>query len=418
MKQSTLFLRTQKTAPKDETAVNAQLLIRANFIEKLMAGVYSYLPLGFRVREKIMNIIREEMNALGSAELLMPALHPRSVWDTTGRWEGMKKIMYQFNDGSGKELGLGPTHEEIVVLLARNVIHSYQDLPCSVYQIQIKYRNEPRAKSGLLRGREFTMKDLYSFHADETSLDEFYELSKKAYQKIFNRCGLKSFITEASGGDFSKVHSHEFMVESKAGEDEILLCRLCGYAENKEIASFKKGELCTKCGSGVVEHANAIEVGNIFRLGTRFSEPTKCVYKDRTGAIHPVVMGSYGIGIERLIGTIVEVHNDKQGMLWPVAVAPFQAHLLLIGAETSELKKFAEHVHNCLTQDGIEVLFDDRSGMSAGEKFADADLIGIPWRLVVSEKLLASKKVELKKRTEKESTTIKLEELKSHITKQ
>lgn len=418
MRQSILLLRTQKDAPKDEQAINAQLLIRGNFVEKLMAGVYSYLPLGFRVREKIMQIIREEMNALGSAEILMPALHPRSVWDATNRWESMKKIMYQFDDGSGKEIGLGPTHEEVVVLIARNIIHSYTDLPRSVYQIQTKYRNEPRAKSGLLRGREFTMKDLYSFHTNEASLEEFYELSKKAYQKVFARCGLKSYITEASGGDFSKTNSHEFMVESDAGEDEMLFCRLCGYAENKEIATLKKGEICTKCGDGVAELVHVIEVGNIFKLGTRFSEAVKCVYRDKEGATHPVVMGSYGIGIERLIGTIVELSNDEHGIIWPESVAPYTAHILVIGKTSLDLMKFAESVYTSLLKEGVDVLFDDREGISPGEKFSESDLIGIPWRIVVSEKNLVSGKIEVKRRGKDDIIMIKPEQLKQTIAKQ
>ncbi|MBI5733063.1 hypothetical protein HY967_03845, partial [Candidatus Jorgensenbacteria bacterium] len=305
MRQSQLFLRTQREAPKDEVAINAQLLIRGNFVHKLMAGVYSYLPLGFRVRDKIMTIIREEMNKLGASELLMPALHPRSVWDPTDRWEGLSKIMYQFKDHSGRDVGLGPTHEEVIALIAKNIILSYQDLPLSIYQIQTKFRDEPRAKSGLLRGREFTMKDLYSFHIDENSLLEFYERVRLAYFNVFNRCGLKSYATEASGGDFSKEYSHEFMVESDAGEDEIFLCRLCGFAQNSAISKCKNGDRCIKCGSGVLEKVKSIEVGNIFKLGTRFSKPIDLLYKDKTGDARPVVMGSYGIGVERLIGTVV-----------------------------------------------------------------------------------------------------------------
>ncbi|MEK7506015.1 MAG: aminoacyl--tRNA ligase-related protein, partial [Patescibacteria group bacterium] len=242
MRQSHLFFKTQKDFPKDETSANAQFLIRANFVQKLMAGAYSFLPLGWRVIEKIQNVIREEMNALGASEILMPALHPRSAWDVTGRWEGMSKVMYQFKDRAGHEFGLGPTHEEIVTPLAKPIISSYADLPLSVYQIQMKFRDEPRAKSGLIRGRQFIMKDLYSFHENETSLEEYYDEARKAYLKVFSRLGLKAYVTEASGGDFTKNISHEFMVESEAGEDEILLCRLCGFARNKEIAELKAEE--------------------------------------------------------------------------------------------------------------------------------------------------------------------------------
>lgn len=414
MKQSQLFLRTQRDYPKDEEAINAKLLTRANYIYKLMAGVYALLPLGYRVKEKVMRIIREEMNALGSAEMLMPALHPRAVWDVTGRWEGLSKIMYQFKDSFGKELGLGPTHEEIIAAIATKVIFSYNDLPLSIYQIQTKFRNEPRAKSGLLRGREFTMKDLYSFHTDEKSLDEFYEKAKKAYSRVFERCGLTAYVTQASGGDFSKQYSHEFMVESPAGEDESLLCRKCGWAQNAQISQLKKGDACPECKSDL-DKAFTIEVGNIFRLGTRFSEPNKLLYKDAAGAPHPVVMGSYGIGVERLMGTVVETSHDDAGIIWPEAIAPARVHLLLVGEADEKLKKFAERVYTTLTKGNVEVLFDDRPGVRAGEKFADADLIGIPWRMVVSEKTLAEEKVEVRRRGEKESRLLPLHEfMKAH----
>ncbi|MDI6820674.1 MAG: His/Gly/Thr/Pro-type tRNA ligase C-terminal domain-containing protein [Patescibacteria group bacterium] len=411
MLQSRLFLRTQNEPPKDEVAINAQLLIRANFIHKLMAGVYSYLPLGFRVREKVIKIIREEMNALHAAELLMPALHPRSIWDMTGRWEGLSKIMYQFKDQSGRELGLGPTHEEVIALIAKSIIFSYNDLPLAVYQIQTKFRDEARPKSGLLRGREFTMKDLYSFHIDQNSLNEFYEMAKKAYYKVFNRCGLKSYATEASGGDFSKEISHEFMVESEAGEDTTMICRLCGWAQNKSISEHKAGGRCPKCSSGVLEEMKSIEAGNIFKLGTKYSEPFGLNYKDKKGELRPVVMGCYGIGVERIIGTVVEVHYDEKGMIWPEAIAPAHAHLLLIGEAKPPLKKFALQVYNWLVKENIEVLFDDRGNVSAGEKFVDADLIGLPWRLVVSEKTLVQESVEVKERSKKEIKLVKLKDL-------
>jgi len=409
MRQSKLFLRTQREFPKDEVAVNSQLLLKANFVHKLMAGVYSLLPLGFRVREKIIRIIREEMDKLG-AEILMPALHPRSVWEPTNRWQVFSKVMYQFKDHGGREIGLGPTHEEVVAEIGKNIIFSYDDLPLAVYQIQTKFRDEARPKSGLLRGREFTMKDLYSFHIDEFSLEEFYERTKESYEKIFRNCGLKSYITEASGGDFSK-YSHEFMVVSEAGEDEIFFCPLCNWSQNKEIAEVKDGDSCSKCHDGVLEKKRAIEVGNIFKLGTKFSAPINFLYKDKTGQTRPVVMGSYGIGIERLLGTIVEVHHDDSGIIWPESVAPFRVHLLLIGETKEELKKFGEKVYNGLVKEGVEVLYDDRARVTAGEKFTDADLIGIPYRAVVSEKTLVQDKIEIKKRNEKEVRLLKFKEL-------
>ncbi|MBI2279012.1 MAG: hypothetical protein HYU81_03055 [Candidatus Brennerbacteria bacterium] len=413
MRQSTLFLKTQREAPKDETAVNAKLLLRANFIHKLMAGVYTMLPLGFRVREKAMAIIREEMDKLG-AEMLMPALHPRAVWDATGRWDVLSKVMYQFKDHGGRDVGLGPTHEEVVAEIGRFVIGSYQDLPKAVYQIQTKFRDEERPKSGLLRGREFTMKDLYSFHADTASLEEFYERVKNSYLSIFKRAGLTALVTEASGGDFSK-YSHEFMVEADAGEDFVLLCRRCGFARNAEIAEEKQGNLCPKCGTGALEGIAAIEVGNIFKLGTRFSEPARLVFKDPTGASHPVIMASYGIGVERLIGTIAEIHHDERGLVWPDAVAPFSAHLLLVEAGDESVRVFADDVYRELTERGVETLYDDRAGVSAGEKFADADLLGIPWRIVASDRTRASGAVEIKRRDAALAALVKISELSAFL---
>jgi len=410
MLQSKLFFKAQKEFPKDEQSVNAQLLIRANFIHKLMAGVYSFLPLGQLVREKIMNIIREEMNALGAFEMIMPALHPRSVWDATGRWETMAEIMYQFKDKAGREVGLGPTHEEVIALIGKQIISSYQDLPLAVYQIQTKFRNEARPKSGLLRGREFTMKDLYSFHADLSSLNEFYDQSKQAYLNVFERCGLRAYITEASGGDFSK-YSHEFMVEAEAGEDEILLCRLCEFAQNKNISKLKAKEMCPNCKSGVLDKVKSIEVGNIFKLGTRFSEPVSLVYKDKEGKAHPVIMASYGIGVERLMGTIVEVHHDKNGIIWPESVAPAKVHLLLIGEAEPDLKNFSDRVYNDLVKSGVSVLYDDRSNLSAGEKLVEADLLGLPYRLIVSDKTFVQGKAELKERAKGQAKLMKIPEL-------
>jgi prolyl-tRNA synthetase len=260
------------------------------------------------------------------------------------------------------------------------------------------------------------MKDLYSFHADETSLAEFYEEVKKAYLKVFKRMELTAFVTEASGGDFSKEHSHEFMVETSAGEDETVLCRLCGYAENKEISALKEEGECPQCQNGIVEIVATSEVGNIFKLGTRFSEPLQLRYRDRNGALHPVIMASYGIGIDRLVGTLVEVHHDGRGMIWPTSVAPAMAHLIVLG-EDAVVRAYADKVYDALRHKGTEVLYDDRSGLSAGEKFVDADLIGIPWRLVVSEKTLVHEKVEVKSRRDTKTSLVALKALPGHIIK-
>ena len=402
MRQSQLFGKTLRESPKDEVSANAKFLERGGFIYKTMAGVYDYLPLGYRVLDKINNLIREEMNAIGGQEILLSALQPKERWARTGRWEGLKDIMYQFKDHSGREVGLGATHEEALAEIARRSISSYKDLPIYVYQIQTKFRDEPRAKSGLIRGREFLMKDLYSFHADEKDLSKFYNVADKAYRKIFSRCGLEFYVTEASGGTFTKEFTHEYQVLSEAGEDWILFCASCRYAQNKEVSKMQEGDSCPKCG-GDIKIKKSIEIGNIFKLGTKFSEAFGLYYTDAGGLKKPVVMGSYGIGPGRLLATIVEKHHDQKGILWPEVVAPFQVHLLQLPSSKKigekKVRHTAEMLVTKLLEKGVEVLYDDRADKSAGEKFADADLIGIPWRVVASENTLAKGGVELKPRS-------------------
>ena len=394
MKQSQLFTKTQKNAPAGENSLNAQLLIRGGFIDKLMAGAYSFLPLGFRVMKKIENIIREEMNAIGGEEISMPALHPKENWERTGRWNSMDDL-YKVKDKSDREFALGPTHEEVVVPLAKKYIQSYKDIPFAVYQFQNKFRMELRAKSGLLRDREFLMKDLYSFHIEEKDLDAYYGKAKSAYLKVFERAGLKekTYFTFASGGSFSK-YSHEFQTLCEAGEDTIYICEKCQTAVNKEIKH--ETPKCPECGGGKFREEKSIEIGNIFKLKDKFTKPFNLTVTGESGKPAIVIMGCYGIGLSRLMGTIVEVHHDEKGIIWPESVAPFKVHLINLGK-----KEEAEKIYNDLEKNNIEVLYDDREDASAGEKFADADLIGIPLRAVVSEKSLASGGVEVKKRGEK-----------------
>ncbi len=407
MRQSKLFGHTQKQAPKDEVSTNAKLLTRAGFIDKLTSGVYTYLPLGMRVLNKIKDIVRDEMNGLGGQEILMPALQPKEVWQVTNRWtDPGKEVMFQFVGRSGKEYGLGWTHEEIITPLVKKFVSSYKDLPVYLYQIQDKFRDEPRAKSGLLRGLEFSMKDLYSFHRDEKDLEDFYNKAMAAYQRVFSRCGLDSLVTEASGGSFSK-YSHEFQVLTPFGEDTIFYCKKCSYAQNQEISKLKAGDKCPKCGGDIAE-GKAVEVGNIFQLKTKYSAPFKFDYADESGAKKPVIMGCYGIGPSRVMGTVAEVYNDDKGLSWPENIAPFTIHLLVLGKDKKETDK-AEKVYERLTKEGFEVLFDDRIDASAGQKFADADLIGIPYRLVVSEK--TNDQIELKKRSDKTATLLSLDQL-------
>ncbi len=397
MRQSTASYFIRKEVPKDEEAQNAQLLIRAGYIDKLMAGVYSFLPLGLRVLRNIENIIREEMNALGAEELLLPVLHPREIWEKTGRWESLD-VLFKVTSKDKREYALGPTHEEVIVPVAQKTIFSYKDLPLGLYQIQTKFRDEARAKSGLLRGREFLMKDLYSFHTSEDDLEAYYQKVTDAYKTIFKRLSLDALLVEASGGSFSR-YSHEFQVETETGEDSIVLCRACSFAQNREINDAKEGDACSSCGEKL-EVVTASEVGNIFKLKTKYSEPFNLLFSDEKGESHPVIMGCYGIGVSRLMGVIAELFHDEKGLIWPSAVAPYQVHLLGLSTsdekETEMIFKRADEVYTTLQNAGISVLFDDRKDISAGEKFVESDLVGIPLRLVISKR--TGDKIEFKER--------------------
>jgi len=412
MRQSKLFTKTRKEAPADEVSKNAEFLVRGGFVHKEMAGVYSYLPLGLRVLRKIENIIREEMNKVGGQEVLMSTFQPKDNWEKTGRWTGMDDL-YKVTDSSGREVALGPTHEEIVVPILKNYITSYKDFPVVVYQIQNKFRMELRAKSGMLRGREFIMKDMYSFHTSQEDFEKFYEKMKEVYKTVFSRVGIGhlTYLTFASGGTFSK-YSHEFQTITAAGEDTMYLDEASGVALNKEVLN---DEVLTQLHlerEKLVEH-KSIEVGNIFDLKTKYSKPFDLSFTDEKGEKHIVLMGCYGIGLGRLMGTVVEALSDDKGIIWPEAVAPFQIHLVALGEDEAVLKE-AEKVYESLLKSGVEVLFDDRAGLSAGEKFSDADLLGIPLRAVVSArslKDLSSGGIEIKKRIEEKGKIISLEEL-------
>lgn len=411
MRQSQLFTKTRKEAPKDEVSKNAQLLIRAGFVHKEMAGVYSYLPLGLRVLEKINSIIRDEMGKLGATELHMTVLQNPEIWEKTDRWSDEKvDNWFKTKLKAGGDVGLGFTHEEDIANLMRQHISSYRDLPLSAYQIQTKFRNEQRAKSGIMRGREFLMKDLYSFHSSQEDLDTFYEKAKQTYQSVFSRVGLgeKTFVTFASGGIFAK-YSHEFQTVSDAGEDTIHISREKNIAVNEEVFT---DEVLTDLSleRGSLETATSIEVGNIFKLGTRFSEPLGLFFKNENEEMKPVIMGSYGIGPGRLMGTIIETLSDEKGMVWPASVAPFQIHLIALRA-----KEEGDALYERLTKAGVEVFYDDREEVSAGEKFADADLIGLPYRVVISEKTLKEGKLELKMRGNGEVKMITEEELRTLV---
>ena len=417
MRQSQLFTKTRKEASSEEVSRNAELLIRGGFIHKELAGVYSYLTLGLRVLKKIENIIREEMNKVGGQEVLMSSMQPKENWEKTGRWETMTDL-YKVSDISGREVALGPTHEEIVVPILKNYVSSYKNFPknssLAIYQIQNKFRMELRAKSGILRGREFMMKDMYSFHTSAEDFEKFYEKMKEIYKTIFDRVGIGhlTYLTFASGGTFSK-YSHEFQTITSLGEDTIYIDEASGTALNKEVLNDEVLIQFHLIKEKLVEH-KSIEVGNIFDLKTKYSKPFDLSFTDDQEQKHPVLMGCYGIGLSRLMGTVVEVLSDDKGIIWPESIAPFQVHLLALG-EDKEVKEQAGKVYESLERNNIEVLFDDREGISAGEKFADADLLGMPYRVVVSERSLKEKGVEIKKRNEEKGKIISFKELLAQI---
>ncbi len=407
MRQSQLFTKTRKEAPSDEVSKNAQLLIRAGYIHKEMAGVYTLLPLGLKVVNNIMHIIRDEMNQAGGQELSMTALQDIEVWKKTNRWIDNPDVDVWFTTKlkNETELGLGFTHEEPITRIAAQYVNSYRDLPFAAYQFQTKFRNETRAKSGIMRTREFIMKDMYTFCVDQKQQDEYYEKIKQAYINVFNRLGLgdKTYVTFASGGVFAK-YSHEFQTITDAGEDEIYISDEKKIAINKEVLNdevlkdlgLKKEDLRV---------AKSVEVGNIFNLGTRFSEKLNLNYKNEQGVELPVVMGSYGIGPARAMGTIVEVMSDENGIVWPYTVAPFALHIVSLFKDVNdEAYTVSKDLYEKLSKSGVEVLWDDRENMGAGEKFTDADLLGMPMRVTVSAKSLIAGGVEIKERIEKDKT--------------
>ncbi len=431
MLQSRLFSKTLRDAPKDEETANAKLLVRAGYVDKLMAGAYSYMPLGVRVLKKIEQVVREEMDAMGGQEVLMPMLHPKANWQATGGWDSID-VLFKIKSRTEKEYALGQSEEEVVTPLVMSRIQTYKDLPVAVYQIHWKFRDELRAKSGLLRGREFFMKDMYSFHESQEDFDRFYGVAKQAYLKVFERLGLVAKVTEASGGSFSEKISYEFMVLTDAGEDDILYCDACEFCVNAEIAKQKEKDACPKCGppngearpkggKGSLTKARASEVGNVFDLGQKYGKDFDLAFMDREGKRQYPVMGCYGIGISRLMGVLAEKFHDESGLLWPHAVAPFDVHLLRLGstsakaaadeqgtssspkastvakalADETEGHSTGSEVYQDLQAAGLTVLYDERA-VSAGQKFADADLIGIPWRAILSPK--TGDKIEVKRR--------------------
>lgn len=412
MRHTHLFTKTRKEAPADEVAKNAELLIRGGYIYKNMAGVYSFLPLGLKVIERINTIIREEMDGIGGQELHMPSLQDPALWKATNRWDDdVVDVWFKSNLAAGGEVGLAWTHEEVLTDIMRHFVHSYKDLPKFPYQIQTKFRNEVRAKSGIMRTREFWMKDMYSFCADEEQHNTFYENAAEAYHRIFDRVGIgaQTYKTFASGGAFTKF-SHEFQTLAEAGEDIVYVNEEKHIAVNEEV--LEEADLSEL---GVTRDEltkrKSIEVGNIFSLGTKFSEALGLTYRDESGEQKPAIMGSYGIGPARVMGTIVDLLADENGIVWPESVAPYRVHLVGLNLDDEEIRDYAEGIYTALTKRGVSVLFDDRIDARAGEKFADSDLLGMPYRIVVSRKTKEQNGFEVVTRIDGTSRVLTEEEL-------
>ena len=413
MRISNLVSKTSKTAPADETAKNAQLLIQAGYVYKVMAGVYAYTPLGLRVLEKIKQIVREEMNAVGGQELIMSSLQHKETWEKTGRWDDKTvDVWFKSKLQDGTEVGLAWSHEETIMEMMQQFVQSYKDLPNSVYQFQTKLRNELRAKSGIMRGREFVMKDMYSLHATSEDCDSYYDKVIEAYKKCYERLGIgdSTFVTFASGGAFTKF-SHEFQTICDAGEDVLYVNDDHSVAVNEEVLEEAAAELGIDKTS--LKPVKSAEVGNIFKFGTEKSEQMGIYYTDKDGTQKPIYLASYGIGITRVMGVLVEKFADEAGLVWPENVAPYQVYLVQIGDVDSEAQK----LYDDLRSKNIEVLWDDRDERP-GAKFADADLLGIPHRVVISPKTIESNQLEYKSRTEKESKQLTFEELIDKLSRQ
>lgn len=416
MRQSELFSKTKKETIREETSEGYKFLVKGDFVERISSGVYALLPLGYKVHRKIEDIIRQEMDSLSGQEVFLVSLIDKGLWQETGRWTAIDPPLFKTKDRHQKEFGLGSTHEEVMVKLAQSRIFSYKDLPKYLYQIQTKFRNELRATGGLLRTREFVMKDLYSFHSSKEDFEDYFERVAESYEKIFKRCGLQTIKSEASGGTISgSTKTFEFQVESKVGEDKVVCCPSCEFAANKEVCSRKQGQSCPGCGSPLKE-ISTIEVGHIFSLGTKYSKPFDLYFTNQKGEKELVWMGCYGIGLGRLMGTIAEVHHDAKGLCWPKEVAPYVCHLIQLGPG-KKIKTASEKIYSKLKQENIEVLYDDREEANAAEKLHDADLLGMPVRIVVSAKTLGENRVELKERKAEKVELVQIERLSQSLLK-
>lgn len=409
MKYTKMFVKTLKTAPSAADTANHRLLVQAGFVRQVMAGVYSYLPLGLRVLNKISKIVREEMDSIDAQEVLMPILHPSALWKQTGGWDKID-VLFKVKSRTDREYALAQSNEETVTPLAKEWIHSAKDLPLAIYHINWKFRDELRSKSGIMRGREFLMKDMYSFHATQEDFDNFYAKAKVAYMNVYKRLGLVAKATEASGGAFTEKVSYEFEVLTDAGEAPVLYCDKCDYCVNvDDIKTYKLGDECPICHKDNLKSAMASEVGNVFDLGTKYSKAFELSINDSEGNKIFPIMGCYGIGISRTMGVIVEKFNDERGIVWPASIAPFTVHLCSLNTNDEAVIQKADAIYESLTKAGIEVLYDERTDVGAGQKLGEADMIGCPIRAVVSTK--TGDQIEVKMRNEKDSKLVSLEEL-------
>ncbi len=404
---SKFFIPTLKEVPIGVEAVSHRLLLRSGLVSMLTSGVYSYLPLGWRVLNKIQDIIREEMNKAGAIELFLPCLQPIDLWKQTGRDQTLSEVMIRFEDKRGRAMCLGPTHEEVITDLVKNFVQSYRQLPLNLYQIQTKFRDEIRPRFGIVRACEFMMKDAYSFDRDKAGLEKNYQAMYTAYQNIFERCGLKAIVVEADSGAMGGDVSHEFMVPAAIGEDSVVACSQCGDSKGIQPGQ-EEGSLCPKCKNGILEKHVAIELGHIFQLGTKYSQAQNALFLDEDGKQKPIIMGCYGIGVSRLIAAIIEKNNDAAGIIWPVAVAPFTVEILPLPVSEIRIMDLAKKYYGELQAKGIDVLLDDRNE-SAGVRFNDADLIGIPYRITVGKRMLSEGKVEIKNRKTGEVLSVSID---------
>ncbi len=404
------LIPTLKETPQEAESISHQLMLRAGLVRMLVAGVYSYLPLGLRVLNNIENIIRQEMDVVGAAELLLPALQPLELWKQTGRDKDIGEVMIRFKDRRGRQMCLGPTHEEVITDLVKNHVSSYKQLPLVLSQIQAKFRDEIRPRFGVVRACEFIMKDAYSFDQDDTGLEKNYQAMLSAYKNIFRRCGLEYLIQEADSGVMGGKVSHEFMVPAESGEDVVLTGPAC-----KCTTPFgqEKNKNCSKCGTAL-EKKNTIEIGHIFKLGTKYSACLGANFLDAKGKLNPLIMGCYGIGVSRLIAAVIEQNNDPAGIIWPEEIAPYQAIILPLDIMDSAIMQISEQVYNLLTTNGMDALLDDRDER-AGVKFKDADLIGIPVIITIGKKAIQEKKLEVKIRRSKEILMVEDKDIVSKI---